>query len=311
MRSCWFALLVFVCAAAIAAGAAATPPGAPYRPAPIPALIRPALPEEGVWRATAPQVAGGPPFLVTTFRSEPGATGIVAYVAWIDHTRTQLALYPGVSEPPHGPVLLPSQVPRGQRWRLLATFNGGFRFKSGAGGFAINGHTYSSLKHDLGTFIGYRDGHIDIVDWQAGPSPGPDLAFARQNLPLIVRAGRSNPNLADGRQWGATLGGAASVWRTGVGIDRHGNLIYAAAPCQTASTLARILIHAGAVRAIELDINPEWPTFDTYAHVGTLLPSKFVPNYQQRDNRYLTPDGRDFFAVYRRFKGEPAGVPVR
>jgi hypothetical protein len=273
--------------------------------------MKPATAGEGVWRAIGPQVAGGPPVLVTTFRSERGSPGIVAYVAWIDHTRVQLALYPGVSEPPHGPPLLPSQIPRGQRWRLLATFNGGFRFKSGAGGFAINGHTYSFLKRDLGTLVGYRDGRLDIVDWRDGPSAGPDVAFARQNLPLIVSSGRPTPKLGDGLQWGATLRGASRVWRTGVGIDRHGNLIYAATPDQTAGTLAGILIHAGAVRAIELDINPEWPTFDTYAHVGTLLPSKFVPNYQQRDNRYLTSDARDFFAVYRRFKGEPAGVPLR
>jgi hypothetical protein len=64
---------------------------------------------------------------------------------------------------------------------------------------------------------------------------------------------------------GATLGGAPVVWRTGIGIDRSGRLVYVAAPDLTAAGLASILVRAGAVRAIEFDINPEWPTFDVYA----------------------------------------------
>jgi hypothetical protein len=174
---------------------------------------------------------------------------------------------------------VPSEVPRSQRWRLLATFNGGFKAIAAAGGFAVNGHPYGFLGRGLGTLIGYRDGRVDIFTWHGGPTPGPGVAFARQNLPLIV--------------------------------DRHGDLIYVAAADQTVVTLAAILVHAGAVRAIELDINPEWPTFDTYAHVGTVLPRKFVPNGQQPTDRYLSEDARDFFAVYRRFDGEPSGVPLR
>ena len=100
------------------------------------------------------------------------------------------------------------------------------------------------------------------------------------------------------------------VWRTGAGIDRHGNLIYAAADFQTVTTLAQILQRAGAVRAMQLDINPEWPTLITYAHHGGLDPVKVVPNYQQPATRYLVPDDRDFFAVYRRLPG-PVSVPFK
>ncbi len=63
-------------------------------------------------------------------------------------------------------------------------------------------------------------------------------------------------------------------------------------------------------KAIELDINPEWPTFNIYAHRHGLLPSKFVPNPQQAATRYLRPDSRDFFAVYRRIPGAVT-VPFR
>jgi hypothetical protein len=100
------------------------------------------------------------------------------------------------------------------------------------------------------------------------------------------------------------------VCRTGVGVDRGGNLIYAAANDQTVITLARILQRAGAVRAMQFDINPEWPTFITYRHRRGLDPTKVVPNLMQPATRYLVPDDRDFFAVYRRLPG-PISVPFK
>jgi hypothetical protein len=60
------------------------------------------------------------------------------------------------------------------------------------------------------------------------------------------------------------------------------------------------MIRAGAVRAIELDINAEWPTLVTYGPGGVGNATKVVPNDQQPTDRYLVPDDRDFFAVYRR-----------
>ena len=126
----------------------------------------------------------------------------------------------------------------------------------------------------------------------------------------IIKNGRLNPTLNDSSQWGQTLGNAVRVWRTGVGIDRRGNLIYAAADYQTVTTLAQILKRAGAVQAMQFDINPEWPSLITYSHVGSLGPTKIVPNVQQAATRYLVPDDRDFFAVYRRLPG-PVTVPFK
>ena len=100
------------------------------------------------------------------------------------------------------------------------------------------------------------------------------------------------------------------MWRTGVGIDRRGNLICAAANYQTVITLAQILQRAGAVRAMQFDINPEWPTLITYSHQGGLGQTKVVPNGMQPATRYLVPDDRDFFAVYRRLAG-PITVPFK
>lgn len=88
------------------------------------------------------------------------------------------------------------------------------------------------------------------------------------------------------------------VWRSGLGIDRRGNLIYAAANYQTVESLAKILRRAGAVRALELDINEDWTSFITYRRPGAGEPSNLLPEMFRPATRYLTPDERDFFAVY-------------
>src|SRR5579884_731976 len=278
-----------------------------HHAAPWPPRIRPvfahALPGEGAWNWTGPLVRGKAPVLVTTFRTEVDYPRIVAYVAWFDHTRTAVSWYPGRYEPPSAPVRGPIEVPSGERWRLLATFNGGFIYRDGSNGSSIAGLQYEPLKDGLATMVAYRDGRVDVKTWTGGPVAGREIAFARQSLPLIVDNGRLNPALNDSSQWGFTLGNAVRVWRTGAGVDRRGNLIYAAADDQTVVTLARILQRAGAVRAMQLDINPEWPTLITYTHHHGIVPTKIVPNYQQPATRYLVPDDRDFFAVYRRLPG--------
>jgi len=279
-------------------------------PPPIKPVFAHPLGGEGQWSGTGPLVRGSPAAFVTEFRTEVDYPRIVAYVAWFDHTRTSTAFYPGRYEPPNAPVRGPMSVPDAQRWRLLATFNGGFIYSDGHNGSSIGGKEYEPLKDGLATMIAYRDGRVDIKSWTGGPVAGPKIAFARQSLPLIVDHGRLNPALDNSTQWGYTLGNAVRVWRTGAGIDRHGNLIYAAADYQTVTTLAKILQRAGAVRAMQLDINPEWPTLIIYTHHHGLDPVKVVPNYQQPATRYLVPDDRDFFAVYRRVPG-PVIVPFK
>jgi hypothetical protein len=271
-------------------------------PRPIPPVISPALPGEGVWSPAGTWVHGAPPpVLLTTFRSEAAYPRLVAGVAWIDTSRALVTLNAGISEPS---VSLPSrgaeEVPLGLRSRLLATFNSGFKLVDSHGGWALGGHSYAPLHDGMATLIGYSDGHVDVRAWTGGPNVGSDVVFARQNLPLIVEGGRPNPNLSDGPAWGATLGNAIRVWRSGLGVDAHGNLLYAAANDQTVSTLAQILIRAGAVRAMQLDINNYWVSFITYAQRFAASPSNLLPDMVRPVTRYLSPDDRDFFAVYLR-----------
>jgi hypothetical protein len=271
-----------------------------YRPPRIRPLISPALPGEGVWRPTFAPGGAIPPVLITSFRPDPvNYPQLVAGVAWIDHTRTSVWLYPGRLEPG---VALPSrgpmQVPQRKRSQLVATFNSGFKLTDSGGGFGLDGHTYAPMKSEVGTIVRYSDGHVDVVSWAGGQNVGPTVVYARQNLPLIVNNGRLNPNLSDGPEWGATLGNAIQVWRSAVGVDRYGNLIYAAANFQTVRSLAAIMIRAGAVRAMELDINVYWTSFITYRFPGAGDPANLLPTMDRPPSRYLSPEDRDFFAVY-------------
>ena len=96
-----------------------TPAPTPWPPPVAPVFSSP-LPGEGVWQPTGSPIDGGPPVLVTTYRPDPNYPQIVAYVAWFDHTRTELGYYPGRYEPPKASVRGPMMVPYDQRSRLLA-----------------------------------------------------------------------------------------------------------------------------------------------------------------------------------------------
>ena len=272
-----------------------------YRPPRIKPIIHRALPGEGVWHATFARAGARPPVLITTFRPEPAYPRLVAGVAWIDHSVTSTMLYPGLQEPSVTmPNRGPMEVPRNMRSDLVATFNSGFKLADAAGGFAYRNHTYRPMRDGMATFVRYRNGAVNVLDWNRGPVVGPDVVYARQNLPLIVKNARPNPNLNSGPEWGFTVGNTVLVWRSAVGVDRHGNLLYAAANDLTVSALARIMIHAGAVRAMELDINAYWPSFITYRNPGAGHPANLLPDMVRSPYRYLTQDDRDFFAVYLR-----------
>jgi Phosphodiester glycosidase len=275
-----------------------------YRPPDVVPLIHPALPGEGVWKKAGEGVGSRPPVLLTTFRSDPEYPQFVAGVAWIDSSRTRLAYVPGLAEPPGIENRGSGEVPEGLRKGLVATFNGGFPLETSGAGLIYEGKVVKSMVDGIATIVGYKDGRIDIVRWSHGPGAPANVSFAKQNLPPIIDEGKLNPNLGDGPEWGETVNNATRVWRSGIGVDAHGNLLYAAANYQTVESLAKVLKAAGAVRALELDINEDWTSFISYRGRGAVEPSNLLPEMYRSPERYLVPDERDFFALYLR-PGQP------
>src|SRR5207244_6760654 len=105
--------------------------------------------------------------------------------------------------------------------------------------------------------------------------------------------------------WGATLRNEVLVWRSGIGVTRSGALVYAAGPGLSVESLANVLKHAGAVRAMELDINSTWVSFVSFKPAagsgpGVANGSKLLPAMSGDAGRFLGASTRDFFAVLAR-----------
>ena len=82
-------------------------------------------------------------------------------------------------------------------------------------------------------------------------------------------------------------------WRSSVGITADGALVYAAGPALNPIQLADLLVRAGVVRGMELDINPSWPVFATYAP-----PPRSVPPHPRTGaawSRQRAGSGSTFF----------------
>ena len=195
-----------------------------------------------------------------------------------------------------GPAVLGAEL-----GRLVAAFKGGFKFSTGAGGFESYGRVGAPLGNGLGSIVTYPDGRTDIGSWNQGlPSVGTPVASVRQNLTLLINSGTAAASLDCVSCWGATLGGVSAPARSGLGITPDGRLVWAGGEHLTPSGLAAALLGAGVVRAVELDINPEWVAGYLYGHrggVGPLAPLPVVSGQNGVPGYFLAPYSRDFFTV--------------
>jgi hypothetical protein len=150
------------------------------------------------------------------------------------------------------------------------------------------------------------DGSATVGVWGRDVSMTPDVVAVRQNLSLMVDNGQLDPALDenDTSKWGATLGNKALVWRSGVGVDKNGALIYAGGNSLSVLSLARTLQAAGAVRAMEMDINTDWVSAYTYVNDpaddvnAPVVGIKLGGDMSRGGDRYLQPGERDFFAFF-------------
>jgi len=190
-------------------------------------------------------------------------------IAWMDPRLLSATLYSGSESPGHGPWLYSAPVEPAQAQTLVAAFNGGFKMKDARGGYYDYGQTVFPLVNGAASFVIYANGTATVGTWGRDAVMGPDIAAVRQNLTLIVDEGQPVPGLNpyDNYLWGSTIKNQPQAWRSGVGVTADGALVFVAGPALNIVQLAELLAHAGAVRAMELDINPAWPTFATYSPV--------------------------------------------
>jgi Phosphodiester glycosidase len=273
-------------------------------PAPLRSLAGRPLPGEGQWRVLG-TVHGTPAIYGTYLRASSVYSSYVAGIASLNQNLVRFELRPGSEDPGPGHWKALPYIAPGTRSDLLATFNSGFKIAQSGGGFYLNGATAGTLTRGIASVVYYRDGRISIGVWGQTVRMTPDVVAVRQNLHLIVDNGQIPASVDTNVEssWGATLGGGYYVWRSGIGLTPGGRVIFAYGPALNVRELAELLKRAGAVTAMQLDINPEWMSFMYYLpkdHPADPAPVALLPDQMQAANRYYSITGRDFTAVYAR-----------
>jgi hypothetical protein len=184
-------------------------------------------------------------------------------------------LYSGSRSPGGGPFRYTAPVQPTEAATLVAAFNGGFLMDTAGGGYYTDGRFVAPLVTGAASLVIRADGTVDVGAWGTDVSMTTDVVGVRQNLLPLVADGRSTAAAtgADWQAWGNTCGatscahsvpGVEQQWRSGVGVTADGALVYATGPQLAPAQLAQLLVHAGAVRGMELDINPAWTVLATY-----------------------------------------------
>jgi len=196
----------------------------------------------------------------------------------------------------YGDRIMPSEI-----HRVLAAFNGGFKLTYRDVGFLSAGRVAVALKPGLGSLVTYTDGTSNVGSWGNGvPSARKTVFSVLQNQRLLVDRGAAAANVATCVIvcWGGTIQNLTTVARSGLGITAAGELVWAAGEQLSPGDLANALVNAGAVRAIELDINPAWVAGYLYVHHPTgptAVP--VVPGQRGIAGSLLAPYSRDFITV--------------
>lgn len=261
---------------------------------------------DGRWVAVRDPRSPRPLLYTADWRPDPGMPGVTVAGVWMDAAQVRPQLVAGTREPGGPGWPWKAQVPHALRARLVAAFNGGFRLREANGGFMADGKVAVPLRVGAASFVIHRDGTADVERWTPAAGRDSSIVAVRQNLRLIVDHGAPVGGLqvnAHG-QWGSTHNQLQYTWRSALGVDARGDLVYVAGGGLNLQTLAAALSQAGAVRGMQLDIHHSVVTCNLFeaepGHAGKVIARKLLPEMSKPATRYLQPDQRDFIAILTR-----------
>jgi hypothetical protein len=289
-------------------------------PANLVPFASPALPGEGVWSPAGRTVDGIPAVYTTELRPDAVHTSYVVGVAWMDTSLLHATLYSGSQIPGGGPYTHTAPISAAASNSLVSAFNAGFLMSAANGGYYTDGKVVIPLRNGAASAVVYRNGTMTVADWGRDATLTPNVVSVRQNLDLVVDNGRPVPglNANDTTQWGATLGNAVYVYRSGLGVTADGALVYVGGPGLNITDLANLLVKAGAVRAMELDINTDWVNYSYYTPstpYGPATPANgtmLLPDMTGTASRYFQSYwARDFFTMSSAYPTAPATTSSR
>jgi hypothetical protein len=266
----------------------------------LPGVTR--LPQEGTWSVARQSKSGVPQVWTSWVRADPAHLPVTAGAALLPHGTYNLHLMPGTREPIVGMKSTRGySVPQADRGALIATFNAGFKMKDSHGGWWTTESAAVPLVDGRASVLIHRDGSAQIGAWNRTVRMTPDVVAVRQNLDPVIVDGRIVDGLtvnANGR-WGTVRSQFQYTWRSGLGTDAHGNLIYVAGNKLTLATLASAMHQAGIVQGMELDIHAAMVSFEV-THSGpngALSGERLLHSMNSPADRFLVDDQRDFFYV--------------
>lgn len=275
-------------------------------PAPMHTFANPPMPGEGQWTPTGRLVNGVPAVYETRLRPDAIHTSEVVGVAWMDTKLLRATLYSGSQIPGGGPYPHTAPILPTAATSLVTAFNAGFLMTTADGGYYTDGKLIDPLRTGAASVVVYKNGTITVGQWGKDVSMTPNVVSVRQNLDLLVEHGApvAGLNATTTTRWGNTLGNQVYVSRSGLGVTADGALVYVGGPSLNITDLANLLVDAGAVRGMELDINTDWVNFSSYAPStpsgaasgtnGTVL----VPTMMGGPTRYFQSWWiRDFFTM--------------
>jgi hypothetical protein len=229
-------------------------------------IASPAVAGEGQWKPAGRTVDGVPAVYETFLRPDAVHTSVVDGVAWMDTDLLSARLYSGSRSPGGGPWQYTAPVSSSAADGLVAAFNSGFLMNNSNGGYYSEGKTVYPLRDGAASLVIYSNGKATVGQWGRDVTMTQQVVAVRQNLDLLVDDGQpvQGLNAGDTTKWGYTLGNAVYVARSGLGVTANGALVYVGGPALNITDLAQLLVRAGAVRAMELDINSAWVNLSTF-----------------------------------------------
>jgi len=192
-------------------------------------------------------------------------------------------------------------VPARDRSKLVATFNSGFKIKDSHGGWWTTQAAAVPLVDGRASVVINRDGSARVGAWNSDVRMTPDVVAVRQNLNMVISGGRIAGGLAtnvDG-SWGSGRSQLQYTWRSGIGTNANGDLVYVAGRKLTLATLATAMHEAGITQGMELDIHPSMVSFNIEqpGSNGAVTSKRLLESMGSQADRYLADDQRDFFYV--------------
>lgn len=266
----------------------------------------PKITGEGVWKGKPLKLFPGKEVMAYAFiRPDPARPFAYVTLIQMDMGVMNLGAVAGTKQPGGpignpGPGVIPKDLV--SSGNLIAAFDGGFQYRDGEYGMVVGNHTYVPLRNDVGTLVGYKNGTIKIINY-TGQDLGKDVVFVRQNCPILIENGQIfAANELNKKLWGRTFNADIYTWRSGIGITKDGNLIYAVGNNLGPESLATALQMAGAQNAIQLDINPFWVRFNIFEPNGTggYSTSTLLKGLKDGSKAYLEGYSKDFFYIYKK-----------